>query len=94
MIIIILLIPTILCYLTLKLPALYKSLLSIFFYILCFVITELFKNIISNLHYNLTDQIGYNNITNFTRFFAGISDIFFIIIITLILFILYKKLKP
>lgn len=92
-ILIVLTFPTILFYLMLNVNNIYKLLLSILFYIILFIIAELFRNVISNLHYDLTDKIGYNNITDFTRIFSNISDILFVIITTIIMFILYKNLK-
>jgi len=93
MMIIFLIIPTVLFYFVLKLKPLHKFLLSILFYIGLFILAELFKVNISNLHYNLTDKIGYNYITDFTRIFSSISDILFVIITALIMFILHKKLR-
>lgn len=93
MIFFLLILPTILFYLILKMKRLYKIILSIVFYILFFIVVELLKNLISNIHYYLTDKIGYNHITDFTRNFSNISDILFVIIITLIMLILYKKSK-
>lgn len=90
MTIILLIIPTVLFYLILKIKPLYKILFSILFYIILFIIAELFEGTISNLHYNLTDKIGYNNMTDFTRNLSSISDILFIIIISVLLFIIYK----
>lgn len=80
-------------YLILKIKSLYKILFSVLFYIVLFIIAELFEGTISNLHYDLTDKIGYNDITDFTRIFSDLSDILFVIIIALIMFILHKKLR-
>ena len=93
MIVIILVIPTLLFYLTLKIQPLCKGLLSILFYIILYIISALFKHIIFNIHCSLTDKIDYVAITDFTRIFSSVSDILFVIIIAIIMFILYKKLK-
>lgn len=87
---ILLIIPTALFYLILKIKPLYKFLLSILFYIVLLILAELFKINISNFHYNLTDKIGYNDITDFTHILSNFSNILFVIIISILLFIIYK----
>lgn len=90
MIILLTVIPTILFYLILKIKHLYRFLLSIVFYIVLFIIAELFEVTISNLHYNLTDKIGYNSITDLTRILFSFSDFLFIIFTTILLYFIYK----
>lgn len=90
MLLILLIIPTILFYLILRIRPVYKVLLSIVFYNVLFILSVLFEHTIFNLHYNLTDKIGYNYITNFTRIFSSFSDILFIIFIIILLYLIYK----
>ena len=83
-------IPTFLFYLILKIKPLYKVLLSIGFYIILFIASALFEHTIFNLHCNLTDKIGYNDITDLTRIISSFSDILFIIFTTILLYFIYK----
>lgn len=83
-------IPTTLFYQILNKKKLFKILLSILFYIVIFTIVGLFENIIFNLHCNLADKIGYNNITNLTRIFPRVFGYFFIITVSILMFIIYK----
>lgn len=86
-------IPTILFFLTIKVKLPYKILLSILFFILGNIIGIILSIVISDIHYTLTDKIGYNYITDFTRNLSRLTNFIFLSILTIILFYKYKTSK-
>ena len=84
-------IPTILFCLILKIKHFYRVLLSGLFYIVHFILSALLEHTIFNIHYNLIDKIGYNKITDFTHIISEFSAILFVILTSVIMYIIYKK---
>ncbi len=78
-------------YKILNLNIFYKIILSTIFYVFFLIFTILFHNIVFNAYCTLTDNIGYNSITNFIRHCVHISDWAILIIIQIILIYIYIK---
>lgn len=83
-------IPAILLFSFLNTKFIYKIFCSTAFYIINLIIAEIFSNIVFNAYCSLTDQIGYNWITDIIRIISNISDLLFIVIITAVMIYMRK----
>jgi len=84
-------IPAIIFYKILDTKQIYRILLTLLFWVFLIVFCGIFDNMIFNLYCTLTDNFGYNKITDFIHYISTISGYIFLILSTLILFIIYKK---
>ncbi len=84
-------IPTIIFYKIVDTKQIYRIMLTLLFWVFVVVFCGISSNMIFNLYCTLTDNIGYNKITDFVHYISTISGYIFLILSTLILFIIYKK---
>lgn len=84
-------IPSIIFYKNLKTKIIYKIFLSILFWLFIVLSCVLLSNFIFNIYCTLTDKLGYNQIIKFIHYIFIISGYVFLTLITIFLYIAYKK---
>lgn len=82
---------TIFFYKLLNTKLVYKILLSILFWNFISVFAVIFKVMISNLYYDIFDNIGYNKISYFVHDVTMVSSYLFLILHAVVLYIIYRK---